>query len=127
MASSGRPLTTMPPWREDGNVGTEALAGRRRRGWRPSGERRSGGRLRLPGDDRIERRWVRIPVWAWSMAAQFLLGRFHRGDGVGRLTLRLRKLLDVLLKRLDLAPQLVDLLRRRRRASRIFRWACRRL
>ena len=49
-----------------------------------------------------------------------------QAETTGRLTLRLRKLLDVILERLDLAPQSVDLLLRRR-ALRIFRWACRRL
>src|SRR5262245_62351892 len=99
----------------------KALAGRRRRGWRrglalaggarfgaparrPSGQRRSRGRLRPPGDDWIERLGIRVPVRSWSLAAQFLLGRLHCGDGVGRLTLRLRELLDVVLDRCDLLP-----------------------
>src|SRR4029077_10429580 len=100
-------------WRRRGWRRGLALVGRARFGAparRPSGQRRSRGRLRPPGDNGIEGLGVRVPERSWSLAAQFLLGRLHRGDGVGRLTLRLRELLDVVLERCDLLPQPFHLL-----------------
>src|SRR5262249_48284466 len=45
-----------------------------------------------------------------SVASQVLLRRLHRCDGVRRLTLRVRELLDVVLQRVELAPQAIDFL-----------------
>src|SRR5262249_40555137 len=66
MEVSGYRLTTMPPWREDGNGGLT-------RGRRPSGHRRWPRPVRALCESRIERRRVGVPVRRWSLASQFLL------------------------------------------------------
>ena len=42
------------------------------------------------------------------MASQVLFGRLHRRDGVRRLMLRFRELIDVVLQRVDLAQEPID-------------------
>src|ERR671931_901487 len=108
----------MPPWHEDGNARAHELA--RGQGWltalaRLAGfgarvrgaprQRRNGVPTRLLLDCGIERLQVRIPVWSRSVASQFLLGRLHGRDGVGRLTLRFREVLDLALERVDFASE----------------------
>src|SRR5262249_35746376 len=46
----------------------------------------------------------------WSVASQVLLGRLHRCNGVGRLTLCIRELLDVVFQHVELTPQAIDFL-----------------
>src|SRR5262249_29712174 len=75
-----------------------------------SGRRREAGRLRWACDCEIQRRGVGVPIWGRSVASQVLLRRLHRCDGVRRLTLRVRELLDVVLQRVELAPQAIDFL-----------------
>ena len=44
------------------------------------------------------------------MASQVLFGRPHRCDGMRRLMLRFRELIDVVLQRVELAPEAIDFL-----------------
>jgi len=44
------------------------------------------------------------------MASQVLFGRPHRRDGMRRLTLRFRELIDVVLQSVELAPEAIDFL-----------------
>ena len=60
------------------------------------------------------------------MASQVLFGRLHRRDGMRRLMLRIRELIDVVLQRVDLAQEPIDLFVRRR-AVRVSRRCGRRL
>src|SRR5262249_15269961 len=76
----------------------------------PSGRRREAGRLRWACDCEIQRRRVGVPIRGRSMASQVLLGRLHRRDGMGRLMLRFRELLDVVLQGVELAPETIDFL-----------------
>src|SRR5262245_15235024 len=110
----------MPPWHEDGNARADELA--RSHGWRialarlarlrtcggSTGQRRNGVPTRLLWDCGLERLQVRVPIWSRSVASQFLLGRLHGRDGVGRLTLRFREVLDVILERVDFASEPVQ-------------------
>src|SRR5262249_36437890 len=116
----------MPPWHENGNAGAGWLLRSRRRSRAhrrvcadratrsgrsaPSGRRREAGRLRWAYDCEIQRRRVGVPIRGRSMASQVLLGRLHRRDGMGRLMLRFRELLDVVLQRVELAPETIDFL-----------------
>src|SRR5262249_47102714 len=71
---------------------------------------REAGRLRWACDCEIQRRGVGVPIRGRSVASQVLLRRLHRCDGVRRLTLRVRELLDVVLQRVELAPEAIDFL-----------------
>jgi hypothetical protein len=44
------------------------------------------------------------------MASQVLFGRPHRRDGMRRLMLRFRELIDVVLQRVELVPEAIDFL-----------------
>ena len=44
------------------------------------------------------------------MASQVLFGRPHRCDGMRRLMLRFRERIDVVLQRVELAPEAIDFL-----------------
>ena len=72
------------------------------RGRRAAGRRRDAAPLRLVCDGQVQRRRVRVPIRGWNMASQVLLGRLHRRDGMRRLMLRFRELLDVVLRRVEL-------------------------
>src|SRR5262249_14374268 len=69
-----------------------------------SGWRREASRWWLLCDCQVQRRRVRVPIRGRNMASQVLLGRLHRRDGMRRLMLRFRELLDVVLQRVEHAP-----------------------
>src|SRR5262245_18601777 len=75
-----------------------------------TGRRREAGRLRCACDWEIQRRGVGVAIRGRGVASEVLLGRLHRCDGEGRLMLRVRELLDVVLQRVELAPQAIDFL-----------------
>src|SRR6516165_4689740 len=74
------------------------------RGRRAAGRRRDASPLRLVCDGQVQRRRVRVPIRRRNIASQVLLGRLHRRDGMRRLMLCFRELLDVVLQRVELAP-----------------------
>src|SRR5262249_12561936 len=72
------------------------------RGRRAAGRQRDAGPLRLVCDGQVQRRRVRVPIRGRNIASQVLLGRLHGRDGMRRLMLCFRELLDVVLQRVEL-------------------------